>query len=162
MENPSKQFLKQEYRVAIYLAPSAYGDAIDLNQALDRCQKYLRKQENMRLMRIYRDKEVSIVRVSERNGRRTPLSVTGNDAWQRLLRDTETSAIDVITVYAARTVAPSISGLANLIREYFIPCGVRFIDVESDFDTKAGDLGSYLKAKTYEYRSTLYRKKEDL
>lgn len=151
--------LKPQYKAAIYLAPAAYGEAIDTERALAECRKYLNRREELKLMRIYRDDDVRVVRVPEHNGRRTPLSATGNDAWQRLLRDTETSAIETIVIYAARTVAPSISGLATLIREYFIPCGIGFIDVEADFDTGVGDVDAYLKARTREYRSTLYGKK---
>ncbi len=151
--------LKPQYRAAIYLAPVAYGEKIDTDRALAKCKNYLKKRENLKLMRIYQDDEVRVLRAPEHNGRRTPLSVTGNDAWQRLLRDTETSAIETVIIYAARTVAPSISGLATLLREYFIPCGIGFIDVEADFDIRSGDADAYLKAKTREYRSTLYGKK---
>ncbi|MCD7733382.1 MAG: hypothetical protein LUH56_08105 [Oscillospiraceae bacterium] len=146
-------------RAAIYLAPAAYGEAIDTERALAECMKYLKRREELKLMRIYRDNDVRVVRVPEHNGRRTPLSATGNDAWQRLLRDTEASAIETIVIYAARTVAPSISGLATLIREYFIPCEIGFIDVEADFDIKSGDVDAYLRQRTCEYRSTLYGKK---
>ncbi|MCD8107258.1 MAG: hypothetical protein LUE20_04755 [Oscillospiraceae bacterium] len=147
------------YRAAIYLAPSAYGKEIDSAEALSSCKEYIRDRADMKLMRIYRDKGVRVIHTPEQNGRRTPLSVSGNEAWQRLLRDTETSAIEAVVIYGARTVAPSISGLATLLREYFIPCKVRFIDFEARFDSETDDPESYLKAKTREYRSTLYRKK---
>ncbi|MCD8007021.1 MAG: hypothetical protein LUF29_08695 [Oscillospiraceae bacterium] len=146
-------------RAGIYIAPSAYGLPVDLEEALASCKAFIRKNRELKLMRIYWDDEVTVVRTSEQNGRRTPLGVTGNDAWQRLLRDTETSAIEVIVIYAARTVAPSISGLARLIREYFLPCGIRLIDVEAGFDSETGDVEDYLKHRNREYRSTLYGRK---
>ena len=104
------QDLKPQYRAAIYLAPAAYGEAIDIEQALERCRKYLADTQELRLMRIYRDEDVIVIRVPEHNGKRTPLGVTGNDAWKRLLKDTETSLVEAVLVYAARTVAPSIPG----------------------------------------------------
>ncbi|MCD7847886.1 MAG: hypothetical protein LUG49_07690 [Oscillospiraceae bacterium] len=148
-----------ESRAAIYLANSAYGKPVDMEQALSKCQKYLSKHRDLKLMRIYIDENTSVVRTPGNNGRRTPLGVAGNDAWRRLLRDTETLAIETIVIYSARTVAPSISGLANIIREYFVPCKIRFIDVEAGFDSETGDIEGYLKKKTSEYRSTLYGKK---
>ncbi len=145
-------------RAAIYLAPAAYGKDIDMKYALALCEEYIGNHDELRLMRIYRDEKVRIIRVCGDNGSRNPLGVSGNDAWQRLLKDTETSAVEVVVIYAARAVAPSISGLANLIRNYFIPYGIRFIDVEAQFDSESGDVGSYLKLKTSEYRSSLKRK----
>ncbi|MCD7823994.1 MAG: hypothetical protein LUG86_08300 [Oscillospiraceae bacterium] len=152
------QELKPLYRAGVYLAPAAYGEAVAMEQALSECQKYLGNREELSLTRIYRDEEVTVLRTPDRSGRRTPLGVSGNDAWQRLLRDTETLAIEAVVVYAARTVAPSISGLSKLIREYFLPFGIRFIDVEASFDTKTGDTDCYLRRKTSEYRSSLCRK----
>ncbi len=152
------QGLKPQYRASIYLAPAAYGEAIDIEQALERCKEYLADMQELRLMRIYRDEEAEIIRVPEHNGKRTPLGVTGNDAWKRLLKDTETSEIEAVLVYAARTVAPSISGLANTISNYFLKCGVRFIDVEAGFDTKSGDAEAYLRQKTSEYRCYVRRR----
>ncbi len=45
-----------------------------------------------------------------------------------------------------------------MIEEYFIPCGIRFIDVEAGFDTADGDAESYIKKKVSEYRCTVRRK----
>ncbi|MCD7785678.1 MAG: recombinase family protein [Oscillospiraceae bacterium] len=152
--------LESQYkRAGIYIAPSAYGVPVDRKEALESCKTYASEHECLKLMRIYVDEIASVIRIPEKNGRRMPLGVTGNDAWQRLLKDTETSAIETVVVYAARTVAPSISRLAYLIREYFLPCGIGFIDVEAGFDSETGDVDEYLRHKTREYRSTLYGKK---
>ncbi|MCC8130320.1 MAG: hypothetical protein LUC38_07735 [Oscillospiraceae bacterium] len=150
---------KQCKRAGIYIAPSAYGWPVDREEALASCKSFVRKSPSLGLTRIYCDEQVSVIRTPEQNGRRKPLGVTGNDAWQRLLRDTETSAIEAVVIYAARTVAPSISGLKTILLEYFLPFGIRFIDVEAGFDLETGDLDVYLKARTREFRSTLYGKK---
>lgn len=148
---------KQYKRAAIYIAPSAYGLPVNMEEALDDCKAFVRKNDDLKLMRIYRDEQVKIIRTSEeekKDGKRKPLSAEGNDAWRKLLRDTETSAIEAVVIYAARTVAPSFAGLAYLVREYFVPCGIR----EARFDTIDGDLESYLKKKNSDFRYTVKHK----
>lgn len=152
---------KQYRRTAIYIAPSAYGLPVDLEEALEKCKSFIEEHKELRLMRIYRDEQVKIIRTSDedkKKGKRKPLCAEGNDAWKKLLADTETSAVEVVIIYAARTVAPSFAGLAYLVREYFVPCGIRFIDVEARFDTIDGDLESYLKKKNSDFRYTVKHK----
>ncbi len=148
-------------RAAIYIAPSAYGEVVDMKDALKKCRAYVKKKKNLKLMRIYRDEKVTVTgSTAGQTGTRSrsPLGAEGNDAWKRLLTDIETSAVEAVVIYAARTIAPTISGLANMVRDYFIPCCIRFVDVEADFDTADGDVESYLKGKVSEYRSTVRHK----
>ncbi|MCD8098767.1 MAG: hypothetical protein LUE31_12280, partial [Lachnospiraceae bacterium] len=152
---------RQFKRTAIYIAPIAYCDPVDLKSALKMCKGYVRRRKNLKLMRIYRDEKVEIIGNSEEDklsGKRSCFGAEGNDAWNRLLKDIETSAIEAVVIYAARTVAPTIYALSNMLKDYFIPCGVRFIDVEAEFDTAVGDADSYIKEKVREYRSNLKRK----
>ena len=166
MNSQKSQSTEPVKRAAIYIAPSAYGDPVDLNEGLKTCRAYVKKKKDLKLMRIYRDEKVEIVGSTEgQTGTRSrsPLGAEGNDAWNRLLTDIETSAVEAVVIYAARTVAPTITGLAPMIEEYFIPCGIRFIDVEAEFDTADGDTAngdveSYIKKKVSEYRCTVRRK----
>ncbi|MCC8076277.1 MAG: hypothetical protein LIO95_10140 [Clostridiales bacterium] len=155
---------KRSKRTAVYLAPAAYGEAVDLEQALAACRDYIVHTGGLRLTRIYRDEQVAVTGRTARTGaaRRTPLSAVGNDAWKRLLVDVETSAVEAVVLYAARTVAPSFSGLKHMVQEFFLPCGVRFVDVEAGFDTAADEMTAddYCKARTHEYRSTVRRAKD--
>ncbi|MCD7854906.1 MAG: hypothetical protein LUG66_04740 [Clostridiales bacterium] len=154
-----QQWEKQFKKTAVYLAPSAYGEAVDSDKALDFCKEYIKKFNNLKLMRIYRDEKIVISGGTDnRTGSRSPLTAEGNDAWLRLLRDTETSAVEAVVIYAARTVAPSISALKYIVTEYFIPCGIFFADAEADFNTAEGDADAYFKTKVKEYRSSLNRK----
>ncbi len=147
-------------RTAIYIARAAYGAEVDLDNALKICMECIKKHDELRLTRIYRDEQTEVITIAAdgKTGKRSPLEVKGNDAWRRLLADTVTLAVEAVVIYAARTVAPSISGLANMVREYFIPCGIRFIDAEAGFDTAYGNAEDYLKARTSEYRSSIKRK----
>ncbi|MCC8014258.1 MAG: hypothetical protein LIO87_03600 [Eubacterium sp.] len=154
-----RQSEKQFKRTAVYLAPSAYGEAVDLDKALEICKEYTEKHSGLKLMRIYRDEKIEISGGTDnRTGSRTPLTAEGNNAWLRLLKDTETSAVEAVVIYAARTVAPSISALKYIVTEYFIPCGIFFADAEADFNTCKGDYDAYFKARVREYRSSLKRK----
>ncbi len=159
--NNKQQKKEQAKRAAIYAAPASYGKAIDLKEAINLCRMYICNHDNLKLMRIYQDEMVEVVRnVKEdvQEGKRCPLGAEGNDAWKRLLLDTETSAIEAVVIYAARTIAPTITELSSMIKGYFIPCGILLADVEADFDTLNGDVESYLKAKTSEYRCTVKHK----
>ena len=42
--------------------------------------------------------------------------------------------------------------LRYIIRNYFIPCGIRFVDVEAGFDTEYGDVEAYLKKQYSDFR----------
>ena len=147
-------------RTAIYIAPSAYGEPVGLEEALDKCKSYILKHEDLKLMRIYRDEQVKVVKPCEggEKMRGHSYSAEGNDAWKRLLSDAETSAIEVVVIYAARTVAPSFAGFSYAVKDYFAPCGIRFIDVEAGFDTIDGDLESYLKKKNSEFGRSVEQK----
>ncbi len=160
MNNQKSRSAELVKRTAIYIAPAAYCDSIDMDEAVEKCRAYVRRKKDLKLMRIYRDKKVTVMggTVGQTKKRRSTLGVVGNDAWKQLLTDTETSAVEVIVVYAARTVAPTISGLASMISTYFIPCNIRFIDVEAEFDTADGNVESYIKKKTSEYRSNFKRR----
>ena len=164
---PIKRKAEPVKRAAIYLAPAAYCDPIDMKEALKKCRAYVKKKKDLKLMRIYRDEKVTVTgSTAGQTGTRSrsPLGAEGNDAWKRLLTDIETSAVEAVVIYAARTIAPTISTLDIMVREYFIPCNIRFIDVEADFDTGdcdctgAMDADAYLKARISEYRSNLKRR----
>lgn len=157
----SQKAKKQYKRTAIYLAQSAYGEPVDLKKALSKSKSFIKEHKELKLMRIYRDEQVEIIKTSDEDkekGKRQPRSAEGNEAWKKLLTDTETSAIEVVVIYAARTVAPTISELRYVIQNYFVPCGIRFIDVEADFDTESGDVESYLKARNSDFRYTVKHK----
>ncbi|MCD7740851.1 MAG: hypothetical protein LUI06_01420 [Ruminococcus sp.] len=158
MNKQSKELYK---RTAIYIAPAAYGEWVDLKKALIECRSFIKRHRELKLMRIYRDERVEIVRngkEDKQEGKRCPLGAKSNDAWKRLLLDTETSAIEAVVIYAARTIAPTVTELSIMIKGYFIPCGILLADVEANFDTLNGDVESYLKVKTSEYRCTVKHK----
>ncbi|MCD7887765.1 MAG: hypothetical protein LUG44_09180 [Clostridiales bacterium] len=149
-------------RTAVYLAPAAYGEAVDPEAALAACKGYIVRHGSLWLTRVYRDNAVVVTgrAAGQKSGaRRTPLSAAGNDAWKRLLMDVETSAVEAVVLYAARTVAPTVSDLKSMLLDFFLPCGVRFVDVEAGFDTAEGPVTAedYCKARTREYRSTVRR-----
>lgn len=152
---------KQYKRTAIYLAQSAYGEPVDLKKALSKCKSFIKENKELKLMRIYWDEQVEIIKTSDEDkekGKRQPRCAEGNDAWKKLLADTETSVVEVVIIYAARTVAPTISELRYVIQNYFVPCGIRFIDVEEGFDTADDDVEAYLKKKNSDFRYTVKHK----
>ncbi len=143
---------------AVYAAPAAYGEKVDIEKALEKCREYVKHSRGLKLVRIYRDEKVEIIRGKEEGSQRETLGVKGNEAWNRLLFDTETSAVEVVVIYAARTVAPTVYALDNMVSNYFLPCGIRFIDVEAEFDTAEGEAEGYLKKRRGEYRRTVKHK----
>ncbi len=70
-------------RTAIYIAPVAYGESVELKSALKDCKGCIKQKKDLKLMRIYRDEKVEIVGSTEgQTGTRSrsPLGAEGNDA----------------------------------------------------------------------------------
>ncbi|MCD7832335.1 MAG: hypothetical protein LUI01_08785 [Firmicutes bacterium] len=155
----------EKKRTALYIAPSVWGDFVDINYAEAACRDYVRADETLRLTRIYRDTRAAVRRVPDIRERNAWIA-EDNEAWKRLLDDAETGAIEAVVIYAAGTVAPTIFALQNAVNEFFIPCGIRFADVQTGFDTgnvryadaSSAAEGRYFKQRRSEYRSFLMRR----
>lgn len=150
-------------RTAIYIAPSVWGDTVDTGEAEAACRAYVKADGTLRLTRIYRDTRSAVRRVPDSRERNAWIA-EGNEAWKRLLDDAETGVIEAVVIYAARTVAPTVYALQSAVGEFFIPCGIRFADAQTGFDTRnvrcadaASAAGKYFKQRRSEYRSYLMR-----
>lgn len=126
---------------AIYLSPAGWGerDIPSLEEQERLCAAYVREHD-LRLTRIYRD---------ERPG----MEDGADDAWLHLLTDVERGVVQTIVVYAAECVGRTVFGVMRELRDFLLPCGIRFVDVLYGFDSLNGDLNRYVKEKNHEFSS---------